>query len=135
MPIAVPEYLDFPGVYSLQTISGEEKLAVEAFYKAMDADHLDAVICVVDATRLEKGLIFALQVIDACRRYNKPLLIAANMTDVLEQHKMQLDTQGLADALKVPVLPISAKSGFGLGAYSKRYRHRPERQQQPMHCR
>ena len=68
------EYLDFPGVYSLHTISGEEKLAVEAFYKAMDADHLDAVICVVDATRLEKGLIFALQVVEACRRYNKPLL-------------------------------------------------------------
>ena len=108
------EYLDFPGVYSLQTISGEEKLAVEAFYKAMDADHLDAVICVVDTTRLEKGLIFALQVIEACRRYNKPLLIAANMTDVLEQHKMQLDTQGLADALKVPVLPISGKTGFSL---------------------
>ena len=108
------EYLDFPGVYSLHTISGEEKLAVEAFYKAMDADHLDAVICVVDATRLEKGLIFALQVVEACRRYNKPLLIAANMTDVLEQHKMQLDTQGLADALKVPVLPISGKTGFGL---------------------
>ena len=108
------EYLDFPGVYSLQTISGEEKLAVEAFYKAMDADHLDAVICVVDTTRLEKGLIFALQVIEACRRYNKPLLIAANMTDVLEQHKMQLDAKGLADALKVPVLPISGKTGFGL---------------------
>ena len=108
------EYLDFPGVYSLQTISGEEKLAVEAFYKAMDADHLDAVICVVDATRLEKGLIFALQVIEACRRYNKPLLIAANMTDVLEQHKMHLDAEGLAGALKVPVLPISGKTGFGL---------------------
>ena len=108
------EYLDFPGVYSLQTISGEEKLAVEAFYKAMDADHLDAVICVVDATRLEKGLIFALQVIEACRRYNKPLLIAANMTDVLEQHKMHLDAKGLASALKVPVLPISGKTGFGL---------------------
>jgi len=108
------EYLDFPGVYSLHTISGEEKLAVEAFYKAMDADHLDAVICVVDATRLEKGLIFALQVIEACRRYNKPLLIAANMTDVLEQHKMHLDAEGLAGALKVPVLPISGKTGFGL---------------------
>ena len=29
------EFLDFPGAYSLQTISGEEKIAVEAFYKAL----------------------------------------------------------------------------------------------------
>ena len=30
------EYLDFPGVYSLKAISGEEKLAVDSFYKALD---------------------------------------------------------------------------------------------------
>lgn len=108
------QYLDYPGVYSLQAISGEEKLAVDAFYNALDTGHLDAVICVVDATRLEKGLIFALQVIETCRRYNKPLVIAANMNDVLAQHRMQLDAEGLACALGVSVLPISGKTGFGL---------------------
>jgi len=108
------EYLDFPGVYSLKAISGEEKLAVASFYKALDTGHLDVVICVVDATRLEKGLIFALQVLETCRRHKMPMLIVANMTDVLELHKIQLDSQGLSAALKVPVLSISGKTGFGL---------------------
>ena len=108
------EYLDFPGVYSLKAISGEEKLAVDSFYKALDKGHLNAVICVVDATRLEKGLIFALQVLETCHRHKMPMLIVANMTDVLELHKIQLDSQGLSAALKVPVLPISGKTGSGL---------------------
>ena len=108
------EYLDFPGVYSLQTISAEEKVAVDTFHKALETGQLSAVVCVVDSTRLEKGLIFALQVIETCRRLNTPIVIAANMVDVLDQHSMQIDTQGLSVALKVPVLAISGKTGMGL---------------------
>ena len=108
------QYLDFPGVYSMQAISGEEKVAVEAFISALEDNLLDAVVCVVDSTRLEKGLIFALQVLETCHRYNKPVLIAANMVDVLDQHSMQFDASGLSEALKVSVLPLSAKTGAGL---------------------
>ena len=108
------EFLDFPGAYSLQTISGEEKIAVEAFYKALQDSEISSVVCVVDATRLEKGLIFALQVINACAEHQKPLIIAANMSDVLEQHNLSMDTTGLEKALGVPVVKISAKSGSGL---------------------
>ena len=78
------QYLDFPGVYSLQAISGEEKVAVEAFTSALQDNLLDAVVCVVDITRLEKGLIFALQVLETCHRHSIPVLIAANMLDPYE---------------------------------------------------
>lgn len=108
------KYLDFPGVYSLQAISGEEKVAVDAFIRALEEDLIDSVVCVVDSTRLEKGLIFALQILEACHSYNKPFVIAANMVDVLTQHRMHFDAEGLAEALKVPVLPISAKTSAGL---------------------
>jgi len=108
------EFLDFPGAYSLQTISGEEKIAVEAFYNALQDPEISSVVCVVDATRLEKGLIFALQVINACAEHQKSLIIAANMSDVLEQHNLSMDTTGLEKALGVPVVKISAKSGSGL---------------------
>ncbi|MDA9918718.1 ferrous iron transporter B [Porticoccaceae bacterium] len=113
------QYLDFPGVYSMQAISGEEKVAVEAFISALEDNLLDAVVCVVDSTRLEKGLIFALQVLETCHRYNKPVLIAANMVDVLDQHSMQFDASGLSEALKVSVLPLSAKTGAGLEQISQ----------------
>jgi len=108
------EFLDFPGAYSLQTISGEEKVAVDAFYTALNDPETSTVVCVVDVTRLEKGLIFALQVINACAEHKKPLIIAANMVDVLEQHSMNMDIVKLEKALGVPVIAVSAKSGSGL---------------------
>jgi ferrous iron transport protein B len=108
------QFLDFPGIYSLQAISGEEQVAVNAFTRALEDNLLDTVICVVDSTRLEKGLILALQVLEICHRYNKPMLITANMVDVLDQHNMQFEPQQLAQVLKVSVLPISARTGLGL---------------------
>jgi len=106
--------MDFPGVYSLHAISGEEKISVDAFYAGLKDPEVSSVVCVVDTTRLEKGLIFALQVINACAEHNKPVVIAANMIDVLNSHGMTMDLEGLAAALKVPVAAISAKSGLGL---------------------
>ena len=110
------QYLDFPGVYSLQAISGEEKVAVEAFTQALEENLLDTVICVVDSTRLEKGLIFALQVLESLRITTTSLmLIAANMVDVLDQHSMQFDPQGLAESPEgTCITHIRANSGRGL---------------------
>jgi ferrous iron transport protein B len=107
--------MDFPGVYSLHAISGEETISVDAFYAGLKDPEVSCVVCVVDATRLEKGLIFALQVINACAEQKKPVVIAANMIDVLDGHGMSMDVDGLAGALKVPVVAISARSGVGLG--------------------
>jgi ferrous iron transport protein B len=112
------EVVDFPGVYSLQTISGEEEVAVEAFNEALMAPVGDiaAVVCVVDGTRLEKGLFFALQVREACRASGHPMVIASNMTDILSRHDMAIDAHGLAESLGVVVLPVSARSGEGVAA-------------------
>jgi ferrous iron transport protein B len=57
---------DYPGTYSLQPISGEEKVAVDKFREALADPELALVLCVVDVTRLEKSLYFALQVIREC---------------------------------------------------------------------
>ena len=110
------ELMDFPGVYSLNGISAEEEVSIKAFFNALSNPDIGCIVCVVDATRLEKGLIFALQVLAACVNHNKPLIIAANMMDVLDQHGMQMNLAGLEAALKVPVVGISAKSGLGLDA-------------------
>ncbi len=108
------ELVDFPGVYSLNALTGEERLAVETFQKALSDDAYAAVICVLDATRLEKGLFFALQVLENCTQHGKPLIIAANMQDVLHSHKMDFDAQGLSEAIQTPVIGISARTGAGL---------------------
>jgi ferrous iron transport protein B len=108
------ELVDFPGVYSLHPVSGEESVAIEAFRAALSQQEVLAVLCVVDATRLEKGLLFALQVVDAAREAGKRVVVAANMMDTLDRHGMALDHTGLAQALGVPVVPISARRGSGL---------------------
>jgi len=108
--------VDFPGAYSLTPLSGEEHVAVDAFYKMLDVPvgQIEAVVCVVDATRLEKGLVFALQVREACRRTGHPVMIVTNMHDVLERHHQSVDARGLSQRLDMPVIPISAKSGTGV---------------------
>jgi ferrous iron transport protein B len=75
---------------------------------------LALVLCVVDVTRLEKSLYFALQVIRECGAAGKSVRILANMIDVLERHAIDIDLDALGTAIGAPVLGISARSGGGL---------------------
>ena len=117
------QLIDFPGTYSLQAISAEEEVAVDYFERALDDPLVEHVLCVIDATRLEKSLYFTLQVIRDCERHGKPVTVLANMIDVLDNHGLSLDIDALADALHTPVLPISARSGKGVEAIIARLRH------------
>ena len=113
------ELIDFPGTYSLQAISAEEKVAVDYFESALDDPQVEQVLCVIDATRLEKSLYFTLQVIRDCERHGKRVTVLANMIDVLDAHNLSLDVEALAAALHTPVLPISARSGKGIEAVTR----------------
>ncbi|MEH6635429.1 MAG: ferrous iron transporter B [Halioglobus sp.] len=117
--------VDFPGTYSLQAISAEEQVAVDYFEHALDDVDVSHVLCVIDATRLEKSLYFTLQVIRDCERHGKSVTVLANMMDVLESHGLGLDIEELAAALHTPVLPISARSGKGLDAIIEQLRNTP----------
>ena len=110
------ELIDFPGTYSLQAISEDERVAVDYFERSLDDADVSHVLCVVDATRLEKSLYFTLQVIRESARHGKPVTVLANMMDVLESHKLSLDIEQLAQALQAPVLPVSGRSGKGIKA-------------------
>jgi ferrous iron transport protein B len=110
------DLVDFPGTYSLQAISAEEKVAVEHFQRALQDPDVEQVLCLIDATRLEKSLYFTLQVIRDCERHSKPVTVLANLIDVLDNHDLSLDVAELGAALHTPVLPISARTGKGLEA-------------------
>ena len=110
------ELVDFPGTYSLQAISAEERVAVAEFERALADPDVVQVLCVIDATRLEKSLYFTLQVIRECEREGKPVSVLANMIDVLDAHKLTFEVESLAAALHTPVLPVSARSGKGVPA-------------------
>ena len=110
------DLVDFPGTYSMQAISAEEKVAVEHFQRALQDPEVSQVLCVIDATRLEKSLYFTLQVIRDCERHGKRVTVLANLIDVLDSHGLALDVAELGAALHTPVLPVSARSGKGLDA-------------------
>ena len=119
---ALPEMdlVDFPGTYSLQAISAEEKVAVEHFQRALQDPDVEQVLCLIDATRLEKSLYFTLQVIRDCERHSKPVTVLANLIDVLDNHDLSLDVAELGAALHTSVLPISARTGKGIEAVIER---------------
>ncbi len=100
------ELVDVPGMYSLTASSPEEQLAVNALIEA----DTRAVICVVDATTLERGLYLALQLIES----GLSVVVALNMMDSAERLGLRIDTERLSRLLGAPVVPVVATKRRGL---------------------
>lgn len=99
--------IDVPGTYSLEATSPAEKVAVDFLEEATPAD---AIICVLDATNLERNLNFALQV----KEYGLPTVFALNLIDVAERQGISIDVKKLEKELNAPVIPTIAIRNVGL---------------------
>jgi ferrous iron transport protein B len=107
------ELVDVPGTYSLNPRSLDEEVAYRVLIGTMDgARRPDLIVCVVDASNLERNLYLASQVIDL----GIPTIVALNMIDAAEAVGMQVSAAALADELGVPVIAMVASSGRGLPA-------------------
>lgn len=98
--------VDLPGIYSLTSYTMEERLTREYI---LNSD-VDVIVNVVDASSLERNLYLTLQLIEL----GKPLVIALNMMDIIEERGMKLDIQKLSKGLGIPVIPVSARKKSGL---------------------
>ncbi|MCC5910529.1 MAG: ferrous iron transporter B [Clostridiaceae bacterium] len=99
--------IDVPGTYSLEATSVAEEVAVD-FLKEESAD---VVICVLDATNLERNLNFAFQI----KEYNIPVVFALNLIDVARRQGVDIDVQKLERELGNPVISTVAIRNIGLG--------------------
>lgn len=108
------DIVDYPGVYSLNPISSDERVTVEGFKTSIQEANLNLVLCIIDATRFEQGLYFGLQVLRECQLKGKPVLFLVNMVDVINKHKIPFDMKMLSEKLGAPVIPLSAKTGEGI---------------------
>jgi ferrous iron transport protein B len=100
------EVIDAPGTYSLEARDAAEDVAVRLIVENPDA----AILVVLDATRVERGLYLALEVIErGC-----PVIIALNMIDAARDRQIVVDIRVLQKILGVPVVPTSAVSGEGV---------------------
>jgi ferrous iron transport protein B len=103
--------LDLPGCYSLRAASPDEKVAVDALAGRLPGEQKpDLVVCVVDASNLERHLQLALQVVEL----GVPCVLALNMIDVAERSGLRLDPAKLAEELGIPVVPLHASAGKGV---------------------
>ena len=75
------------------------------------------VLCIVDASRLEKSLFFCLQVVEVCQRQGRPVTVVANMGDNSKRHQLSIDAEGLSRANSAPVTKASARTGGARGDY------------------
>ncbi|MGK0189869.1 MAG: ferrous iron transport protein B [Verrucomicrobiales bacterium] len=107
--------VDLPGCYSLRANSPDEKIAFDFLTGGDEADAPkhpppQLVICVVDASNLERHLNLALQVIEL----GLPVVIALNMVDLAEKAGLRLDPQKISEELGVPVVPMQANIDNGI---------------------
>ena len=100
--------VDLPGVYALRPYSDEER--VTRSYLLGGA--ADAVISIADATCPARSLYLTLQLLEL----GVPVVLALNVMDALRAGGGAVDTAGLARALGIPVVPVSAALGEGLDA-------------------
>lgn len=103
--------LDLPGCYSLRAPSLDEKVTVDALRGDLPGEGPpDLVVCVVDASALERHLQLALQVMEL----KIPTVLALNMVDMAEKSGLRLDPAKLSEELGVPVVAMQASAGKGM---------------------
>jgi ferrous iron transport protein B len=103
--------VDLPGSYSLAPRSPDEMIAVDVLLGRQNAvDEPDAVLCIVDASNLERNLYLVSQVFEL----GKPTVIALNMVDLARDRGMTIDVDLLRKRLHVPVIEIQANRKRGL---------------------
>ena len=100
------QVVDLPGIYSIRPYSQEEIVTRDFILK----EKPDAIINIVDATNIERNLYLTLQLLTL----RVPMVIALNMMDELHGNGGSVDVKKMADALGVPVVPISAAKKQGI---------------------
>ena len=100
--------LDLPGTYSLSPRSDDEAVAVRGVLGLLpDAPPPDLILCVVDATALERNLYLVSQL----RELPLPLVVCATMTDTVAKDGRTFDAALLERRLGVPVVETPSVRG------------------------
>ncbi len=97
---------DLPGIYSLSPYTSEEIIARNYLLE----DRPDLIINLVDASNLMRNLYLTSQLLEL----NIPMVIALNMTDIVEARGDKIDVKALSKALNLPIIEIVASKGKGV---------------------
>ncbi len=105
------QLIDLPGAYSLNARSPDEAVLRDVLLgRRADTPRPDRVICIVDASNLERNLYLVTQVLEL----GLPTILVLNMIDVAEGKHWRIDVEKLSGILGIPVIPMQATSGKGM---------------------
>ena len=100
------EIIDIPGLYRL-----EEEWVIEGrkhnLFKELEYDFI---VCVADASHLERNLYFLLEIM----QLKKPVILLLNKFDEAQRKGIQIDVKQLEKLLGIPVIASVATTGEGL---------------------
>ena len=121
--------VDLPGTYSLAPRSPDEMVAVDVLLgRQSEVPAIDVVLCIVDASNLERNLYLVSQALEL----GLPTVVALNMVDVAEAKGIKLDLDRLAERLPVTVVPVQANRGIGLAALKEAIAAAARRPERPL---
>ncbi len=98
--------VDLPGTYSLLSTSADEEIARNFILFGKP----DVTVIVVDASRLERNLNLALQVLEITDR----AVLCLNLMDEARRNRLDIDVRLLAKELGIPVVPTAARQNEGI---------------------
>jgi ferrous iron transport protein B len=98
--------VDLPGTYSLMAGSPDEEIARDFILFGAP----EVTVVVVDASRLERNLNLALQVLEITDR----VVVCLNLIDEARRRGLEIDARRLSRDLGVPVVATAARFGEGL---------------------
>lgn len=104
------DLIDLPGIYSLMLEMPESKLCADCLDGRLGDGRPDAALLVLDANNLSRNLQFAASAL----RRGIPTVIAINMVDLALRRGLVIDERAASQALGVPVVAVSARSGQGI---------------------
>ena len=103
--------IDLPGAYSLAARSPDEAVTRDVLLgRRADTPQPDRILCIVDATNLERNLYLVHQILDLGR----PVILVLNMMDLATQAGLRIRAARLEQELGIPVIPCEAVRGKGL---------------------
>ena len=107
-PITV---IDLPGAYSLAARSPDEAVTRDVLLgRRADTPQPDRILCIVDASNLERNLYLVHQILDLGR----PVIIVLNMMDVAVSAGLNIRVARLEHELGIPVIACEACNGKGV---------------------
>ncbi len=103
--------IDLPGAYSLAARSPDEAVTRDVLLgRRADTQMPDRIVCIVDASNLERNLYLVHQVLDLGR----PVILVVNMMDMATSAGLQIRIDHLEKELGIPVIATQASRGQGL---------------------